>query len=131
MGLFDKFLKKPKGPSAADRGLPNFCYGIAYFMIPQILFADPERMFYYFTECGKLTGAFLYEKACKAQNIEPDEEYSARFKSHTGQLSDRRTYYVVEYPEMPPVSKDLSKMTLAPYFSAILVSPSGKRPITY
>lgn len=124
MGLFNKFLK-PKQGQATPKDTPDFCYGIAYFMIPQILFSDQERILRYFREYDNLTGTFLYVMACKAQNIEPDTELAKKFKSHTGQLSDGRTYHVVEYPEMPPVNPDPFKMTLAPYFSAILISPMG------
>jgi len=122
MGLFDLFRKKadaaPKGRPPQD--LPNISYGMAYFMLPPLLYQDPARIRGYFENAEIPAGSFLYVMYCKAQGIEPLRADAALFRSHTGVLREGTTYYVIEYPPSPPADLGRPGATLAPLFSAIL-----------
>jgi hypothetical protein len=126
MGLFDWLRKKPVSPDAAGpQGLWQLCYGMAYFFVPQMLYADASRVLGYFTHQNMPAGPFLYAMACTAQQIEPSTEDALKFQAHTGELPGGVKYYVLEYPTPPPVDPDLRKAVLAPYFSAILQAGAG------
>jgi hypothetical protein len=132
MGLFDRFRKpKPGLP------LPQLCYDVAYFILPQYAYNDPGKVVDLCANTPTAAGPFFYVMACQMRKVEPISEDAMRFRWHNGQLDEGREYYVLEYPTPPSV--DLSNLSpgevinsdsppvLAPYFSAIIREiPAGE-----
>lgn len=135
MGLFDFFRKKPaqsssKGNDEISTNLPQLCYDIAYFILPNYIFRDLKKLTSLCQETPSAAGPFFFFMACKMENIEPDMDVARSIKFHTGSL-DGRPYLAFEYPTPPDVDFDLSESdpaklvdaarlaVLAPYWSVI------------
>lgn len=118
---------EPEAPHSS-RKLYDLCYGIAYTLLPKLLFADPQRTIDYFLAPDFSAGPMIYAMACNMQKIEPSEEAAKAFQSYTGHLSDGREYYIIQYPTPPASSSgSLVGMTVFPFFSAIVRSgPTGE-----
>jgi hypothetical protein len=125
MGLFDRF-RKPK-PSVS---LPQLCYNIAYFILPQYVYNDPNKIVDLCSNMPTAAGPFFYVMACQLSKVEPSAEDARLFRWHHGRSGEGREYYVLEYPTPPPV--DLSELSpddlvsgggfpvLAPHFSGMI-----------
>jgi hypothetical protein len=127
MGIFDSFQKTEQNDNSQDRSqdnsplaLPVLCYRTAYFVLPQLLFSDAERVVGYFTENEYPAGPFLYVLATRVLEIEGNREDALSFHTHTVELSDGVACYILEYPTPPAVDLTQRPPVLAPYFSAIL-----------
>ena len=133
MGFFDRFRQRPVtatrgGPGS---GLPQLCYGMAYFMLPPMLEQDAARTLGYFRRSDG--GARLYALACATQEVEPDAAVARLFHVHTGTLTTGEGVDVLEYPGPPQLDlrrlaheqAELSAIVLAPFFSAIVRASEG------
>jgi hypothetical protein len=132
MGLFDRF-RKP----TSSVPLPQLCYDVAYFILPQYAYNDPDKVADLYSNNPIAAGPFFYVMACEMRKVEPIIEDAKRFRWHCGHSREGRLYYVLEYPTPPPF--DLSDQSpgdlikggnppvLAPHFSAIVRQvPSGE-----
>jgi hypothetical protein len=135
MGIFDFFRKKPSqdqsnGEEEPGIGLPQLCYDIAYFILPNYIFHDLKKLTSLCQETPSAAGPFFYVMACNLREIEPDVEVARSLKLHTGSHADR-PYLALEYPTPPDVDFDLAEtdpaklmdaarlIVLAPYWSVI------------
>jgi hypothetical protein len=100
--------------------LPQVCYGLAYYLLPQTLFSDLDKTLGYFSSTRFPPGAYLYAMACSYQKATPQREDALLFHTHSGSLTNASSYYVVEYPIPPPFDISNSDAVLAPLFSAIV-----------
>ncbi len=133
MGLFDRFRRRPVTATRAGPGpgLPQLCYGMAYFMLPPLLERDGARTLGYFRRSDG--GARLYALACATREIEPDAAVAPLFHVHTGTLTTGEGYDVLEYPRPPQLDlrslaheqAEQSATVLAPFFSAIVRASAG------
>ena len=131
MSIFD-FLLKSESAEEIPASLPQTCYDIAYFVLPQFVFGDLERVTDLSTNSSEHVGSFWYLIACKAREIQPDKNVAQKFKCHCGSFDDSRKYVIFEYPTLTNDS-DRSACTsrrpgnllvLAPYYSAVLFGQS-------
>jgi len=116
----------------------QMCYRMAYFVLPQYVQHDPEKVASELTS-GRIGAMFFFVMTCQIGGQELQEEDAQTiqaFRAHTGRLNDDWDYYVVEYPPPPPLdlsvdleSDDPAKImeamqgiVLAPYFSAMVRS---------
>jgi len=109
--------------------LPQLCYDVAYFILPHYAFEDLSKVADMCANMPNAAGPFFYVMACQMRKIEPNLEDAPRLRWHTGTLDERRQFFVLEYPEPPPVDfSDVSPEellnaetppVLAPYFSGI------------
>lgn len=109
---------------AEPHELQKLCYGIAYFLIPQLLFSEPERLIGKFTHPEYPPGQWLYAVGCSVHKITGTREIAEQFHTHVGTLHEGTVYYVLEYPWPPPFSLDNHGQPLSPFFSAILHTPA-------
>lgn len=133
MGLFDRFRKQksdPPGPVADQHDLFSLCYAVAYFILPHYAFSNLGKVVEMWRTTPASAGPFFYLVACQMQEREPQPEDAPKLRAHCGRLDERRDYYVLEYPEPPPIDLtniDLTKFDedepplLAPHFSAVVV----------
>ena len=130
-GFGKKPVRKPAG-----RDLRQFCYSVAYSVLPQLLFADHQRTIGYFTAAGPPPGAYLYAIACSALKTKPRPEDTLLFQTHSGQLTEGYDYHILQYPDPPPLDMgdadmaSMASVVLAPYFSAIL-QEQGTGEVSY
>jgi hypothetical protein len=132
MGLFDKLLRRNRPPPAAPSSpssLPPICYDVAYFILPHYAFNDCDKLVSMFRDTPASVGPFFYLMACNARKLEPVRDDALKFRPHHGELDGARDYFIMEYPNPPPVDFsgiDLTKLppergpVLAPHFSAIV-----------
>ena len=123
--LFDFLRKGRKAAESAGEGPPDraqIFYHMAYRMLPQILFTDPDRLVCYFEGNGAPAGPFLYLLFCTAHGIEPDVEDAKACQAHRGELNKWVIYYAIEFPRPRKEVIDPTRghATLSPYFCAIL-----------
>lgn len=117
----DEVRQEPEGTPAlniAKSHLAQFSYRLAYYVLPQLLFGNTERILSYFT--GEHGGPFLYIMGAKLLQVEPVREEALLFETLTGALSSEESYYVLRYPTPPPFDLNGQDRVLAPYFSAIV-----------
>ncbi|HWB57894.1 MAG TPA: hypothetical protein VG733_00315 [Chthoniobacteraceae bacterium] len=136
MGVLD-FFRKPKAKAASagaayPKELPSISYAIAYFVLPNGIYREAEKLISAWTDPAGAGGAVLYHMGCRFKGVEAVAAHGALFHTFCGQLDDATDYYLLEYPTPPPL--DFSKLfpgknvaeaevpVLAPWFSAILVS---------
>ena len=108
--------------------LSDFCYDMAYFFLPRLLFSNLQQGLKCFLELKVPAGPSLYTLACGGMGRKPDPEVASKFQMHIGDLDADTSYFVLEYPTLPPYDPDTPGSTLAPYFSAILhfTDPNSK-----
>ena len=156
MGLFDKFKKpapKTEAPAAQDADaqadaqadapaaqpdLPTLCYQIAYFVLPRLVFVEPEQTIGHFNDPAS-AGPYFYVKSALLLKVQPEREHALAFHTHSGELAPGKNYYILEYPVPPPLDpRQLKNQVLAPFFSAIIHEPAsgavsyytlGQRPV--
>ena len=129
MALSDFFRKKE---ASAQDGVPleQSSYDIAYFILPQYVFSQLERLIDHCVNNRTAAGPFFYAMARQARGTEPDFDAALQFKWHTGTFDETHKYLLLEYPVPPPVDmgdadpisllESGKKMVLAPHFSLIL-----------
>jgi hypothetical protein len=131
MALFDFLRKKPASEAASELvPLEQLSYDIAYFILPQYVFGQLERLIDQCVNTPTLAGPFFYVLACQAREVEPDFEMATDFKWYDGAIDETRIYLALEYPTPPVVDMGDSdplamlaaghKIVLAPHFSVIL-----------
>jgi hypothetical protein len=132
MALFDRFLKQEDESAAAlppRQPLPSICYDIAYYILPHYAFRDGDKLVAMFEDTPESTGPFFYLMGCQTEKIEPVEEDARRFRVQHGALDDVRDYFLIEYPEPPPMDLtgvDVTRLppgampVLAPFFSVVI-----------
>lgn len=141
MGIFD-WLRKPKQPADESPplppALPSLCYDVAYFILPDYAFENLDRIVELCDKTPTTAGQHFYLLACIARTVEPDMEAARKFQWHRGNLTGDLEYLVLEFPTPPPLFFDmtkitdtqaystLGKITLAPYFCAVIRSPGSK-----
>jgi len=135
MGLFDWFRKRKKSVP-----LPQFCYDVAYFILPHYVYNDLAKIGQMCMNNPAAAGPFFYVMACQMRKTEPQKEEAAKFRWHHGTLGEDSEYFVLEYPSPPPVDLSetshedltggLGSFVLAPHFSAI-IRASAKRDVSY
>jgi hypothetical protein len=116
--------------SEQEMSLPSICYGLAYFLLPQKLFSDADKIIGYFRDPKLPPAVYLYSMACIFQNVKPQREDAMLFNAHSGSLDDDTAYYVIKYPTPPPFILGDRKSVLSPFFSAILHHQSAGN-VTY
>ncbi len=109
---------EPESNSQAE--LAKFCYGTAYLALPKLLFAQTERTIGYFVNNEYPEGPYLYMMATRILKVEPVREHALSFQAHSGELSPRKNYHILEYPTPPPFDLAQKDAVLAPFFSAII-----------
>src|SRR5262245_13076660 len=80
----------------------QMCYRMAYFLLPQYVQQDPEKVASELTS-GRIGAMFFFVMTCQIGGQEPKEEDAPTiqaFRAHAGRLNDDWDYYIVEYP--PP-----------------------------
>jgi len=122
MGFLDRFFKKPSPAPKPAESLIEFGYGVAYYYLPQLIFADAKRVTGYFDQYKERTGEFIYGMAALARKRELSHEEGDLFKAYRGKLTDEEEYFLVEFPTPPP-NPDITKpgSTLAPFFAALIL----------
>lgn len=134
MGLFDLFRKpKAKAPPAVPMHLKQLApvsYAIAYFVLPHNAFHDFDNLAATWADEAAPAGPVFYRMGCQFHRVEPMEEHAGLFRASHGQLDDATDYYLLEYPEPPPLDfsrlfpgkklDDAEVPVLAPFFSAML-----------
>lgn len=106
--------------SKMSNDLPQLCYEIAYFLLPQMLFADEAKTIARFANSEFSVGTLLYAIVCKAKQRQPSREEATAFKVHNNLFPDGGKYYVLEYPSPPRLDINHPDFVLAPYFSGII-----------
>ncbi|QDT47876.1 hypothetical protein Pan258_19160 [Symmachiella dynata] len=137
MSLFDFFRKKPATtPPANSVPLEQSSYDIAYFILPQYVFGQFDRLKELCEDTPTAAGPFFYLLACQGRQVEPDLESAKEFHWRSGTFDDTRSYLVLEYPTPPPfdlgdsdpvsMAESGQLMVLAPYYSLILHGGNGE-----
>ena len=131
-------IRRKQKPGNDD--LPQFCYRMAYFVLPKTLFADAHRTSGYFTQSQFPTGPYLYALACSILETEAKPDEVTMFQTYSGQLTPAKSYYILQYPPPPPLNsqafslqglKSGSTPVLAPFFSAIIHAPETDETAYY
>lgn len=133
MRLFD-FFKKPKSNRpevpAFTKELAPVSYAIAYFVLPNGVFREPENYIAIWNDPVAPAGGVFYEMGCQFHGADVVPERAALYKASCGKFDDSTDFYLLEYPAPPPL--DFSRLfpgkktseaevpVLAPYFSAML-----------
>ncbi len=104
--------------------LSVLCYRMAYFVVPNLLFSQPERTIGYFADNELPEGPFLYMMATQMLKVEPSRENALLFQAYSGELSATTNYHILEYPTLPPFELGKKGSVLAPFFSAIIQNTS-------
>jgi hypothetical protein len=132
MGFLDWFRrKKPPAPR------PRICYDIAYRILPHYCFQDFEKLDELCRNVPTGSGPFFYLMAAEMRQLEPVHDDAKLLRWHLGELSPGVPFYVLEYPEAPPIDFTGQSMeayfqqvegglVLSPYFSAIVCTPSER-----
>ena len=134
MGLFDLFKKqKPQGQAevpAFKKELAPISYAIAYFVLPRSAYGESDQLAAMWDDAASPAGARFYTTGCEFKGATLAPEHASLYRASRGELDAATEFYLLEYPEPPPV--DFSKMfpgkntpdvevpVLAPYFSAVL-----------
>ena len=125
MALFDFFRKKK---ASAQDGVPleQSSYDIAYFILPQYVFSQLDRLIDQCANTPTAAGPFFYVMARQARETEPDIEAAKQFSWHSGSFGETHKYLLLEYPVPPAVDMGEAdpismlgsgnKMVLAPHF---------------
>lgn len=100
--------------------LPVFCYRLAYFVLPQLLFAAPQRIIAHFNDASCPPALYFYVMGSVALETEVVVETGEQFQAHSGQLDAAHRYHVLQYPAPPPFDLAAESPVLAPFFSAII-----------
>lgn len=119
MGIFNR-SRKPQDDAPNEIELPVLCYRIAYFALPQLLFADVPRTLGYFHHDTIPEGALIYAMCAKVLGVEMVRLHATMFQAHSGELSPGKNYYVLQYPEPSPFDMRAANPVLAPFFSAVV-----------
>lgn len=130
MGIFTHF-KKPQDDAPKEIELPVLCYRIAYFALPQLLFADPQRTIGYFHHETIPEGALIYGMCAQVLGVEMVRLHATMFEAHSGELSPNHRYYILQYPEPLPLDMTNVNQVLAPYFSAIVQNATNEEVAYY
>lgn len=122
-------------PEQPTISLPQLCYDVAYFVLPHYAHNALDRLSEMCLNSPAMTGPFFYVMACQMREVEPVVEDARLFSWQHGHL-DGAEYFLLEYPEPPPV--DFSGMSLeeigrpavplvlAPHFSLIIRQPGAE-----
>lgn len=134
MGLFDMFKKKESPPPEVS--LPQLCYDIAYFILPQYVYQDFAKLEHMCRESPELAGLFCYFMACRSREMEPDASVGKTFCWHLGQFNNGPEHFTLAFPPPPAIDmgdKSLeeiltgdTRIVLAPHFSCVLRNRSGE-----
>jgi hypothetical protein len=102
MALFDFFRKKK---ATAQDGVPleQSSYDIAYFILPQYVFSQLQRLIDQCVNTPTAAGPFFYGMVCQARETEPDIKAAKQFKWHNGTFDETHKFLLLEYPVPPPV----------------------------
>jgi hypothetical protein len=107
--------------------LPQLCYDVAYFILPQYAHEAFDRLAGICRGMPGTSGMFFYMMACSGRKAEPDIDAGSQFRWHLGTLGGTTEYFLLEYPTPPTF--DMSDESfgealagggmpvLAPYFS--------------
>ncbi|MGC4045692.1 MAG: hypothetical protein QM758_18020 [Armatimonas sp.] len=125
MPLFDFFKKRKSAPEFVRTSeLPQLCYDIAYYILPQYAYLKLDRLNAIVSD-EDTAGLFFYTMICNKHGIKPDPEVGRTLRWHTGTFPDGSTHLTLEYPTPPPVILDIEKIILAPYFSSVIETKKG------
>ena len=109
--------------------LPQISYWIAYRGLPHYAFQAVEKAVGMWTKTPSAAGLYYYLLACQMAKLEPVNEDAGLYSASSGTFSEY-DYFLMEYPEPPPV--DISDtdpialvqqdggIVLAPHFSSIV-----------
>lgn len=128
MGLFDWFRRRASPDMEA-----KIAYDLAYFLLPDILFKNPQQLDDVASRLGAVAGPFLYAAMARLERVAANPETASRYLWRRGEL-DGRPYYLLEYP--PPSSpvdettEVVRTLILAPFFSMVL-GPPGSTDVRY
>ena len=114
------------------------CYRMAYALLPRYVFNQPDKVVSELSQ-GLMGALFFYVLECTVEEKEPDMEVVSEFSAHTGDLDEKRDYYIIQYPSPPPVNlpdidhidpekimDEVERIVLAPYFSAMIMDKASK-----
>ncbi len=112
-----------------QRGTAQTCYTMAYFVLPQYVFNQREKLIGELS-AGRIGAMFFYVLTCKMGGKEPNPEVVQSLMVHKGSLDDNHNYYIIQYPTPVPVDiselpddqvfQAMQNVVLAPYFSAVI-----------
>src|SRR5689334_22146145 len=112
-------------PSYDDHETAQNCYTLAYFVLPDYVFGQTDRLLHSLSSSSTLGAGVYYVMACGAHGKEPRPELIRAFAVHSGSLDDRHSYWVIQYPTPPAIDASIlegpdpfariGEMILAPY----------------
>ncbi len=111
--------------------LPIFCYRLAYFVLPQLLFADPQRIIARFTDESCPPELYFYVMGTVALETEVVTAEADQFQTHNGELNATHRYYILQYPTPPAFDLQSDAPVLAPHFSAIVERIDDENAVQY
>ncbi|MEM7317283.1 MAG: hypothetical protein AAF497_29505, partial [Planctomycetota bacterium] len=133
-------FRKKKAAAQDDVPLEQSSYDIAYFILPQYVFSQLDRLIDQCLNTPTAAGPFFYVMARQVRETEPDIEAAKQFKWHNGAFDETQKYLLLEYPVPPavdlgdadPISmlESGNKIVLAPHFSLILYG-GDESPLYY
>src|SRR5262245_24856930 len=122
--------------TTSDNETAQNCYAMAYFLLPQYVFGQTERLLSNLSGSPTLGAGFYYVMACQMNGKEPRDELIRSFPVHAGNLDEGHDYWIVGYPTPPAVDladvpeeqmfEALQGVVLAPYFSAVIQNRQSK-----
>ncbi|HTL53859.1 MAG TPA: hypothetical protein VL860_14895, partial [Planctomycetota bacterium] len=141
MGFINpKEQEKPEtGPTMrkpGDADIWQISHAMAYFVLPHFAFKSLQKMIDLWIQSPRTCPTFFYLTTCQLKKAESVTEEATKFHAHTGKLTEKYDFYMMEHPKPPPV--DLSNLTpeqlavvgpktvLAPYFSVAAVERTTK-----
>lgn len=102
----------------------ELCYATAYFIIPQYIQQNKERLLEELQTHKEVMAKSLYLTACKAGDQVPHEDDVVALTMHTVMLDTQHEAFIIAFPQFPPVNiqeyDSVDQIVLAPYFAAII-----------